>query len=166
MCWQASLETWLRLKDCGYNYCHPYLHQELQPHEFGASSLLVSALKLPLSHARPVVFLTYFWTVRNYLFLHTDFPLIHDNTVNRRLGGTGVIYLALHSPPDYTTQQGATLDVMLTSVTEIHHTENAGATKHRKEMRITSGSVLSDMEEISSVWKKFIQARTFYRCEI
>lgn len=133
------------MKDCGYNYCHHYLHQELQPHEFGASSLLVSTLKLPLSYACPVVFLTYFWTVRNYLFLYTDFPLNHDNTVNRRLGGTGETYLALHSHPGYTTQQGAALDVRLTSVTEIHHTENAGATKYRKGMRITSGYVLSDI---------------------
>lgn len=107
-CWQASLETWLPLKDCGCNYCHHYLHQELQPHEFGASSLLVSALKPPLSYARPEVFLTYFWTLRNYLFLYTDFPLNHDNTVNRRLGGTGIMYL--HSHPDCTTQQGAALE--------------------------------------------------------
>lgn len=153
------------MKGRGYNYCHHYLHQELQPHlcEFGASSLLVSALKLSLSYARPVVFLTYFWTVRNYLFLYTDFPLNHDNTVNRRLGGTGVKYLALHSHPDCTTQQGATLEVMLTSVRETHQTENAAATKYRKGMRITSGCVLADILYGRNSHKP---ARTFYRCEM
>lgn len=143
-CWQARLETWLPLKDCGYNYCHHCLHQELQPHESGASSLLVSALKLALSSARPVVFLTYFWTVRNYLFLYLDFLIKHDNTINRGLGGTGERYLALRSRPDCRTQQGAALDVVLTGVTESHLIENADWC-YRKGIRITSGCVLSDV---------------------
>lgn len=66
--WQASLETWLHLKDGGYNYCHHCLHQELQPRESGASSRLVSALNLALFYVRPVAFLTCFLTVKNYLF--------------------------------------------------------------------------------------------------
>lgn len=144
-CWQASPETRLHLKDRGYNYCHHRLHQELQPHEFGASSLLVSALKLPLSYARPVVFLTYFWTVRNWLFLYLEFPINHDNTINRGLGGTGKRYLALHSYPDYITQRGAAFDVVLTGVMESHLIENADwCYKIQKGMKITSGYVLSD----------------------
>lgn len=39
---------------------------------------------------------------------------------------------------------------MLTSATEIHHSENAGATKYRKGVRITSGlyCLIFCMEEI------------------
>lgn len=151
------------MKDCGYNYCHHCLHQELQPREFGASSLLVSALKLAPSYARPVVFLTYFWTVRNYLFLYLDFPINH-NTINRGLRGTGERYLALHSCPAYITQQGAALDIVLTGISESHLTENAEWC-----YRIQKGDedyLRACFVRCSVKKKKFTQARTCYRCEI
>lgn len=68
-CWQAGPGTCLLLRDCCCNYCHHCLHQGLQPHEFGASSLLVSALKLAVFYTRPVVSLTYFWTIKSYFYI-------------------------------------------------------------------------------------------------
>lgn len=100
--------------------------------------------------------------MRNYLFLYLYFPIEHDNTINRGLGGTGEKYLALHSCPDDTTQRGAALDVVLTGAMESHLIENADWC-----YRMQKGD--EDYPRLCFVIcsvKKFTHARTCYRCEI